>query len=327
MFPEVGAATVRVLRSLGQDVGVPRGQTCCGQIHSTPGTGTRPSSSPAGSWTRFAGFDAVVTPSPSCAAMVRAHHATVADHVVARGLDPTCRLPSMSVAPRVYDLAEYLVDVLGVADVGADYPHRVAYHPTCHSLRLLRVGDRPLRLLRASRAGAGRARGRRGVLRLRWAPSRVKNADTSVGDGADKVAHVRRDRRRGPHGRRHLVPDALGGCLVAAARRVRVVHLAEILAARGATRMSDADGNAAGPRASPRRRSRARSPSRLRLARALADAQLRSQPRHATTTIRTKRARVVAERDDWEELAGAGAASRTTPGAPPRAADAARGAT
>jgi len=53
-----------------------------------------------------------------------------------------------AVAARTFELSELLVEVLGVEDVGAYYPHRVTYHPTCHSLRLLRVGDRPLRLLR-----------------------------------------------------------------------------------------------------------------------------------------------------------------------------------
>src|SRR5260370_19926612 len=53
-----------------------------------------------------------------------------------------------AVAARTFELSELLIDVLGVEDVGAYYPHRVTYHPTCHSLRLLRVGDRPVRLLR-----------------------------------------------------------------------------------------------------------------------------------------------------------------------------------
>ena len=53
-------------------------------------------------------------------------------------------------APRVHELTEFLVDVLGVTDVGAYFPHRVTYHPTCHSLRMLGVGDRPP-LLRAVR--------------------------------------------------------------------------------------------------------------------------------------------------------------------------------
>jgi L-lactate dehydrogenase complex protein LldE len=57
-----------------------------------------------------------------------------------------------AVAARPYELSEYLVDVLGVTDVGAYFPHRVTYHPTCHSLRMLRVGDKPIKLLRAVEA-------------------------------------------------------------------------------------------------------------------------------------------------------------------------------
>ena len=73
-----------------------------------------------------------------------------------------------AVAARTYELSQLLVDVLGVEDVGAYYPHRVTYHPTCHSLRLLRVGDRPLRLLRKVRGHRpGRAARRGRLLRLR----------------------------------------------------------------------------------------------------------------------------------------------------------------
>jgi len=86
----------------------------------------------------------VVVPSGSCTGSVRHQHAMVArrfgDEALARRAE--------AVAARTFELSELLIDVLGVADVGAYYPHRVTYHPTCHSLRLLRVGDRPLRLLR-----------------------------------------------------------------------------------------------------------------------------------------------------------------------------------
>ena len=94
--------------------------------------------------------------------------------------------------PRVFELTEFLVDVLGVEDVGASFPHRVTYHPTCHSLRMLGVGDRPARLLRAVRGIDLR--------RAAAAPSEccgfggtfaVKNADTSVAMGSDKARHVR----------------------------------------------------------------------------------------------------------------------------------------
>src|SRR5512147_1128869 len=94
------------------------------------------------------------------------------------------------VGGRTYELSELLVDVLGVTDVGARYPHRVTYHPTCHSLRLLRVGDRPLRLLREVRGidlvelpGAEECCGFGGTFA-------VKNSDVSTAMLADKLRGV-----------------------------------------------------------------------------------------------------------------------------------------
>ena len=89
-----------------------------------------------------------------------------------------------------YELSEFLVDVLGVTDVGASFPHRVTYHPTCHSLRMLRVGDRPLRLLRAVEGidlvelpGAEECCGFGGTFS-------VKNDATSDAMATDKAANV-----------------------------------------------------------------------------------------------------------------------------------------
>src|SRR5690606_37809572 len=95
----------------------------------------------------FSPYEVIVAPSGSCAGSVRHQHAMVArsagDHELATRAE--------QVAARTYELSELLVDVLGVEDVGAYFPHLVTYHPTCHSLRMLRVGDRPLRLLRKVR--------------------------------------------------------------------------------------------------------------------------------------------------------------------------------
>ena len=93
----------------------------------------------------FAPYDAVVAPSGSCVGSVRHQHEMLAE----RFGTPELVAQVQAVAAKTYELSELLVDVLGVTDVGAYFPHRVTYHPTCHSLRMLRVGDKPLRLLRA----------------------------------------------------------------------------------------------------------------------------------------------------------------------------------
>nr|WP_218883837.1 (Fe-S)-binding protein [Allobranchiibius huperziae] len=145
LFPEVGKATVTVLRRLGHQVVFPMEQTCCGQMHVNTGYPREALPLVRRYADTFEPYDAIVTPSGSCAGAIRHQHAQVARQFGDDALVDRVE----AVAARSYELSELLVDVLGVTDVGASYPHRVTYHPTCHSLRILRVGDRPLRLLRA----------------------------------------------------------------------------------------------------------------------------------------------------------------------------------
>jgi L-lactate dehydrogenase complex protein LldE len=142
--PLVGQATVALLERLGVEVEVPLSQSCCGQIHVNSGYPRLALPLVANHVSAFAGYDAVIVPSGSCTGAVRHQHAELA-----RSAGDT-RLANQAerVAAHTYELSEFLIDVLDVDEVGAYYPHRVTYHPTCHSLRLLRVGDRPLRLLR-----------------------------------------------------------------------------------------------------------------------------------------------------------------------------------
>ncbi len=144
LMPDVGRATARLLRRLGQDVEFPMGQTCCGQMHVNTGYPRLAAPLVENHVRTFQSYDAIVVPSGSCTAAIRHQHAQVAADVG----DADLAERAASVASRTHELSEFVVDVLGVEDVGAYYPHRVTYHPTCHSLRLLRVGDRPLRLLR-----------------------------------------------------------------------------------------------------------------------------------------------------------------------------------
>jgi L-lactate dehydrogenase complex protein LldE len=130
----------------------------------------------------------------------------------------------------VYELSELLVDVLGVTDVGAYYPHTVTYHPTCHSLRMLRVGDRPLRLLREVRGlelvelpAADQCCGFGGTFAL-------KNSDVSAAMGADKAGNVRTTGADTLCSADNSCLMHIGGTLTRAGAPVRTVHLAEILA-------------------------------------------------------------------------------------------------
>ncbi|WP_084713375.1 heterodisulfide reductase-related iron-sulfur binding cluster [Streptacidiphilus rugosus] len=142
MGPETGKAVVTVLERLGHTVEFPLAQTCCGQMHFN--TGYRPEAMPLMRRfvEAFAGYDAIVTPSASCAGMVRENHPALAG----QSGDEALRRDVGELAPRVPEFTEFLVDVLGVTGVGAYFPHRVTYHPTCHSLRGLRLGDKPQRL-------------------------------------------------------------------------------------------------------------------------------------------------------------------------------------
>jgi L-lactate dehydrogenase complex protein LldE len=233
LFPEVGQAMIRLLRRLGHEVVFPAEQTCCGQLHFN--SGYQDACIPlVGRFADvFAGYDAVVTPSGSCASMVRRYHPVVAALDEAARVDPTLPQRVAAVGPHVYELSELLVDVLGVVDVGARFPHAVAFHPTCHSTRLLGVGDRPTRLLKAVEGVT--------VVDLPRSASccgfggtfAVKNADTSVAMGLDKVDDVLASGAEVLTAGDTSCLLHIGGLLSRRRSPVRVMHLAEILASTG----------------------------------------------------------------------------------------------
>jgi L-lactate dehydrogenase complex protein LldE len=137
LFPETGRATVEVLERLGHEVEFPFAQTCCGQMHFNTGYQREAIPLVRRFVEVFSPYEAVVAPSGSCVGMVRELYPMAAkladDEPLGRRIE--------ALAPRVFELSEFLVRKLGVTDVGAYYPHRVTYHPTCHSLRMLGVGD------------------------------------------------------------------------------------------------------------------------------------------------------------------------------------------
>jgi L-lactate dehydrogenase complex protein LldE len=207
LFPATGRAVVRLLERLGCEVDFPLEQTCCGQMHMNSGY-AREGAALARRFARvFDGAEVVVCPSASCAGMLR-----------------------KQVDTPVYELSEFLVDRLGVDDVGAYFPHRVTFHPTCHSLRELGVGDRPMRLLRAVRG-----------IELVELPSEreccgfggtfaVKNAEVSSAMLADKVRAVLDTGAEIVCSADNSCLMHIGGALSRQRTGVRTLHLAEVLA-------------------------------------------------------------------------------------------------
>ena len=227
MFPEVGKATVSVLERLGQDVEFPPEQTCCGQMHVNTGYQKQALRLVERFAEVFAPYDAIVAPSGSCVGSVRHQHAMIAKRYGSPGLIAQVE----AVAFKTYELSEFLVDVLGVTDVGAYFPHRVTYHPTCHSLRMLRVGDKPIQLLRAVEAlelvelpEADQCCGFGGTFA-------IKNSDTSTAMLADKMRNVLDTGAEMCTAGDSSCLMHIGGGLSRLRAGAKTVHLAEILAA------------------------------------------------------------------------------------------------
>jgi L-lactate dehydrogenase complex protein LldE len=224
LFPDAGRATVRVLERLGQPVEFPLEQTCCGQMHTNSGYYE------VGLVRRyvavFGGYDAVVVPSGSCAGSIRHQHPMLAR---AAG-DDALAARAQALGERTYELSQFIVEQLGSDDVGAYFPHRVAYHPTCHSLRLLRVGEAPLRLLRNVRGIE--------LVELRRADEccgfggtfSIKNPDVSAAMLADKMEAVIESGAEVLCAGDRSCLMHIGGGLERIRAGVRTLHLAEILA-------------------------------------------------------------------------------------------------
>jgi L-lactate dehydrogenase complex protein LldE len=215
LYPEAAQATVQVLERLGHEVVFPEEQTCCGQMHLNSGYRDEAAALARRFLDVFADYDVVVSPSSSCVGTVRELYPELVG----------------STHPEVYELSELLVHKLGVTDVGATFPHTVTYHPTCHSLRVTRVGDAPLELLRnvhglelVELPRADECCGFGGTFS-------VKNAETSTAMLADKCASVVASGAEVCTAVDGSCLMQIGGGLSRNDTGVRALHLAEILAA------------------------------------------------------------------------------------------------
>jgi L-lactate dehydrogenase complex protein LldE len=226
IFPETGRAMVALLERLGIEVDFPLEQTCCGQMHFNTGYADEAIPLVQRFVRTFAESELVVSPSASCVGMVRDYYPRLA----ASSGDGSLAAQVELIVPRVVELTELLVDRLGVEDVGAFFPHRVTYHPTCHGLRMLKLGDRPLRLLRAVRGidlvdlpEAASCCGFGGTFA-------VKNADTSIAMLTDKIRTILDTGAEVCASNDSSCLMHIGGALSRQRAGVRTMHLVEILA-------------------------------------------------------------------------------------------------
>lgn len=232
MYPRVALATVRILERLGHEVVFPPGQGCCSQMHVN--SGYLPEALPVvrnhvGAFSA-ADYDVAVAPSGSCVASLGHQQPMVAR---ADG-DERLAERAAEIAANTYELSQLLVDVLGVTDaaaqLGSHFPHPVTYHPSCHGMRLLRLGDRQAGLLRTvggidfrELAGADECCGFGGTFAM-------KNPDVSGGMVEEKIGNIVDTGASVCAGGDASCLLHMGGAMARREVPVRAVHLAEILA-------------------------------------------------------------------------------------------------
>jgi L-lactate dehydrogenase complex protein LldE len=218
MWPKAAEAARTVLERLGHEVVAPARQACCGQMHMNAGYPRQARRLARHLADVFADEELIVAPSSSCVGTIRELYPTL--------------LGASEPVSNVFEFSELLVNHFGVEDVGARFPHRVAYHPTCHSLRVTQVGDAPLRLLRHVRDlelvefdAPTECCGFGGTFA-------IKNAATSSAILADKCDNIERSGAEVCAALDSSCLLQIGGGLSRRHSSTRVMHLAEILAQR-----------------------------------------------------------------------------------------------
>lgn len=222
IFPRVGEAMMRLLARYGVLLDFPAAQTCCGQPAYNSGYWEEARSAAKTLLAAFEDSDFVISPSGSCTYMI--HHYTELFKDDPELLEKAKRLQAKS-----YEFTQFLVHVLGVEDVGAEFPHKVTYHPSCHGSRLLGVQQEPLTLLQHVRSltlvplpGAEDCCGFGGTFA-------VKMADISGAMVMEKADHIIETEADVLVGLDMGCLMNIGGNLRVRGEPVRVMHLAELL--------------------------------------------------------------------------------------------------
>ena len=142
MYADVGKSVVRVLERNGVNLDFPEGQTCCGQPAFSSGYYKEAAVVAKKTIEVFEKSQKVIIPSGSCAAMI--HHG----YPILFANDPKWKKRSEEFVAKTYEFSQFIVDVLGIHDVGAAFPKKVTYHSSCHMSRILGVEEQPKILLK-----------------------------------------------------------------------------------------------------------------------------------------------------------------------------------
>jgi len=222
IYPRVGEAMVRLLAKYGVELAFPAVQTCCGQPAFNSGYWEEARTTARTIIDAFEDSDFVISPSGSCTGMVH-HYPKLFEN------DPLMYDKAVQLQRKSYEFTQFLVNVLGVTDIGASFPHKVTYHPSCHGSRLLGVKDEPMELMR-------------NVKGLEFVPLpfaedccgfggtfAVKMADISGAMVSEKVDHVKETEAEVLVGLDMACLMNIAGNLRYRNEPVRVMHLAELL--------------------------------------------------------------------------------------------------
>ncbi len=222
IYPKVGEAMARLLARYGVELEFPKVQTCCGQPSYNSGYWDETRAAARTILKAFNDSDFVVAPSGSCTYMI--HHYPELFKDEPEWLESARRLEQ-----KTYEFTQFMVQVLGVTDVGASFPHTVTYHPSCHGTRLLGVKEEPMKLL-------GSVKGLQ-LVPLPFAEDccgfggtfAVKMPDISGAMVTEKVDHIRETEAEVLVGLDMACLMNIAGNLRYRKEPVRVMHLAELL--------------------------------------------------------------------------------------------------
>ncbi len=223
VYPRVGEAVARLCARYGIRLRFPDVQTCCGQPAFNSGHWDAARDAAKTIIDAFEDSDFVIAPSGSCVGMIHHHYPALFQD------DPVYLQKAEALIEKTHEFSQFFVNVLGVTDLGASFPHTVTYHPSCHGSRLLGVKDEPLSLL-------SKVAGLR-LVPLPYAEDccgfggtfSVKLPDISLAMAAEKAEHVLETEAEVLVGTDMGCLMNIGGRLTHEGKHVRVMHLAELL--------------------------------------------------------------------------------------------------